>query len=143
MRVVNVSFLFQRNAARSASPVLQRVGEEEIEDLSRCVEETLQLSTRNPAVEVVVSSYAGLLKLAADPAIVVNSIVERYDAGESLLVSYQNSEVERIAAYRANLKRFVKARPDLVCTKGPYAGESCRRSGGCTYPDCKLRPNSS
>ena len=139
MRVVNVSFLFQRNAARSASPVLQRVGEEEIEDLSRCVEETLQLSTRNPAVEVVVSSYADLLKLAADPAIVVNSIVERDDAGKTLLVSYQNSE----AAYRANLERFVKARPDLVCTKGPYAGESCRRSGGCTYPDCKLRPNSS
>ena len=143
MQVVNVSFLFQRNAARSALPVLQRVGEEEIEDLSRRVEETLQLSTRNPAVEVVVSSRAQLPMLFADPAIVVNSIVEQDDADESLLVSYQNSEVESItASYLANRKRLVKVRPDLVCTKGPYAGEPCRRSVGCLYPDCKLRPNS-
>ena len=131
MQVVNVSFLFQRNAARSALPVLQRVGEEEIEDLSRRVEETLQLSTRNPAVEVVVSSRAQLPMLFAD------------HADESLLVSCQNSEFESItASYLANRKRLVKVRPDLVCTKGPYAGEPCRRSVGCLYPDCKLRPNS-
>ena len=86
-------FYFQRSAGRSTlPPTLQRVGEEEIADLSRCVEETLQLSTRNAAVEAMVSSRAQLLELFADPAIVVNSIVEQDDTDESLLVSYQNSE---------------------------------------------------
>ena len=109
MQVVNVGFLFQRNAAvRSTLPTLQRVEEEEITDLSRCVEETLQLSTRNPMVEVMVSSREQLLGLLTEPTIVVNSIVEQDDADETLLVSYQNSEVES-SAYPANQKRCLNA----------------------------------
>ena len=79
---------------RSTLPTLQRVGEEEIADLSRCVEETLQLSTLKPTVEVVVSSCEQLQELLTEPTIVVNSIVEQDDAEGTLLVSYQNSEVE-------------------------------------------------
>ena len=83
-------FYFQRSAGRSTlPPTLQRVGEEEIAGLSRCVEETLQLSTRNAVVEAMVSSRAQLLELFADPAIVVNSIVEQDDTDERLLVTYQ------------------------------------------------------
>ena len=93
---------------RSTLPTLQRVGEEEIADLSRCVEETLQLSTLNPTVEVVVSSCEQLQELLTEPTIVVNSIVEQDDADETLLVSYQNSEVES-SAYPANQKRFLNA----------------------------------
>ena len=111
MQVVNVGFLFQRNAVRSTLPTLQRVEEEEITDLSRCVEETLQLSTRNPMVEVIVSSHEQLLDLLGlltEPTIVVNSIVEQDDADETLLVSYQNSEVES-SAYPANQKTVLNA----------------------------------
>ena len=97
-------FLFQRNTARSTLPTLQRAGEEEIAELSRSVEETLQLSTRNPTVEVVVSSREQLQGLLTEPTIVVNSIVEHAD--KTLLVSYQNSEVGS-SAYPANQKSFL------------------------------------
>ena len=96
---------------RSTLPTLQRVGEEEeIADLSRCVEETLQLSTLNPTVEVVVSSCEQLQELLTEPTIVVNSIVEQDDAEGTLLVGYQNqnSEVES-SVYPANRKRLLNA----------------------------------